>query len=104
LREALAHGSRSSAGLVGKIGIDAGRGRRNRPIEDIVEQPFAAEDGRSAVGIRSGREQRTLREQAAALIVIRKGYAAEATAVDAGDSVMPGQALIDERVIRIQQI
>src|SRR6185295_13703386 len=72
--------------------------------EDVVEQPFAAQDRRRTVRVRRGRQQRALREQPAALIVVRERDSTEAAAVDPRNAVMTRQAFVDERVVRVQQI
>src|SRR6202035_2154203 len=96
LGEAFAHGDRFSAGLGFQISIYGGRGRRYRQSENIVQQPFATQDRRGAVGVERSRQQRSFGEQPAALIVIRKRDAAEATAVTSRNSVVPRQPLVDE--------
>src|ERR1700761_6380387 len=83
--------------------VDAGRGRRNGSAEDIIQQPFAAKDRRSAIRIRRCHQQSALGKQAAALLVVGEGYATEPCAVDAGDSVLAREALVEEGVIGVEK-
>src|SRR2546430_12766499 len=57
-------------------------GRGHRQAKDVVQQELAAQDRRRAVRIRRCGQQRSLREQPAALIVVREGDAPESTAVN----------------------
>ena len=62
-------------------------------------------DRRGARGVRRHRQQRALAEQAAAHVELRRQrHAAELRAVDVRDAVVLGQPLVDEGVIRGQQI
>ena len=59
LCEPFAHGSWQQAPglLISSAGVHAGRRRRNRQAKNIIQQPFAAKDGRRAV--RVGRSQQS---------------------------------------------
>ena len=72
--------------------------------EDVVEQELAAQHRRRAIGIRRRRQQRALREQAAALVFVGQRHAPEPAAVDAGDPVVARKPLVDERVVGVQQL
>src|SRR5690606_22214592 len=63
------------------------RGRRRR-AEQILENPLAANDGRSPVRIGSHRENAAVAENAAAGIVGAELDALKAGSLDAGDTVM----------------
>ena len=83
---------------------DVGRGRRRRRIEQVLQDPFAAKDGRSARGIRRDRQDAGLCENAAAMRIGREIDAAELAALDVRNAVEGGQALIQERVIGVDEI
>ncbi len=105
LRQPLADRRRRRARLVlRQIGVHAGRRRRHRQAEDVVQQPFAAQHRRRPIGIRRRRQQRALRQQPAALIVVGQRDPPETAAVDPGNAVVPRQPFVDERVVGVQEI
>src|SRR5437867_6363268 len=104
LREFLANRFWHGAGFIRQIRIHTGRRRRNRKTQNIVEQKFPAQDRRCSIGVRCGRQQRALRKQPAALIVVRQRHAPEAAAINSGYAVMPCEPLVNERVVRIQKV
>ena len=69
---------------------------------------FSSHLPRSTGDVRSGYDvvasSAPCAEQSAALIVIRQRHAPEAAAVDSGNSVVPRQPFVDERVVRVQQV
>ena len=78
---------------------------RRADAEECLQEPLASRDGRSAGGVRRHRQQRSLAQQAAAHVEFRRQrHAAELRSIDVRDSVLLRQPLVDERVIRGQQI
>ena len=78
---------------------------RRADAEERLQEPLAAGDRRSAGRVRRHRQQRALAQQAAAHVELRgQRHAAELRAIDVRDSVVLRQPLVDERVIRGQQI
>ena len=80
------------------------RRRRRRRAEDVFEDPLAADHGRGAGRVRGHRQDAPLAEQAAPHAVVAELDAAEVAAVDVRDAVVLGQALVQERVVRLQQV
>ena len=80
-----------------------GRRWRRRRAEHIVQHPFAAQHRRSAVGVGGHREDAALAQQSPRASSVMR-HAAELAAIDVRNSVVLGQALIDEGVIGVQQI
>ena len=81
-----------------------GRRRRRRHAEDVLEDPFAAAHRRGARGVRRHRQNAALPEQAAALAVLRQRDAPEPIAVDVRNAVVPGEPLVEERVVGVEQV
>ncbi len=102
--KSLADRGRSHARLRFQSGVHSRRRRQNRQSKNIIEQPFPAQHRRRPVGIRSGHQNRALRQQPSALIVIRQRDAPELAAVNSGNAVLASQPLIHERVVGVQQI
>ena len=75
-----------------------GRRRGRRRAEQVVENPLAADDGRGPAGVRRDKQNRALAEQTFARVV-GHGDATELAAVDVRHAVVPGQPLVDERVV-----
>ncbi len=74
------------------------------PEEDLHDG-LAAPHRRSAVGLRRDFEEETFAEQAAAHVEVGSQCdAAEVAAVDIGDSVVFGEALVDESIVSVQQV
>ena len=71
--------------------------------ENIFQNPFAARHRRGSVGHRGHQKKTGLSQQAAARVVLYRN-AAELAAVNARHPVMRRQALVDERVVGIQQV
>src|SRR6187431_1130331 len=88
LGETFTDGGRGGAGFGFEGSVDTGRGRRDAEAEDVVEEPFAAEDGGCAIGVRSCSEHCAVGEQAAAPGGVGEFHPAETAAVDAGDVVV----------------
>src|SRR6058998_2297390 len=71
--------------------------RRGRwHAENIAQDPLAANHGRGARGIRSHRQNASLAQQPATCAVATERDAPEAAAAYVWDSVVPGQAFVDE--------
>ena len=79
------------------------RRRRRRRAQQVVQNPLAALHHRRAVRVGRHRQDAALPQQAAA-IRIGQRHLAELRAVDIRDAVVLRQALIEERVVRVQQI
>ena len=102
--QTLAYGRGRRAGLdLREVGVHAGWRRRDRQTKNVVQQPFAAQHRGRPIRVRRGREQRSLAEQPAALVEVRKRHATEAAAVDAGNAVMPRQPFVDKRVVGVEE-
>ena len=105
LLEALAQrGGRAAVrhGLL-EIGLDAGRRRRHRGAEQVLQDPLAALHRRGAVADRGDRQEAAVTEQAAARAVGER-HAAEPAPADVGDAVVARQALVHERVVGVDEI
>src|SRR6266568_5126625 len=79
------------------------RQRRNigrRCTEDVFEQPLAAQDWRSPIGIRRDREQAPMAKQPAALVRVRQRDPSEAAPINTRNTVVPGEPFVQERVTR----
>ena len=103
--ETLAHRSEMSVLHRGR-GLEPGhvrRRRRRRRAEQHFHDPLAAQHRRRAIRVRGHHQDAALAEQPAAEVV-RELDATEAAADDAGDLVVLRQPLVDERVIRRQQV
>ena len=87
-----------------EVRVDAGRRRGRGQPENVVQQEFAAQHRRGAIGIGRRRQQRPVREEATSLIGIGERHAPEATAVDSRNSVVPRQPFVDERVVGVEQL
>ena len=81
----------------------ARRRRRRRIVQEIVENPFAANHGRSAGGIRGDRQHTGLRQHAATLFA-GQFHAAERRAFHVRNAVEFRQRLIQERELTIDEI
>ena len=81
-----------------------GQRRRRRDAEKIVEDELAAQDRRGPGRIRRDRQDASLTKQSAAPAVLVERDAPEAAAIHVRDAVMLRQPLVDERVVRAQQI
>ena len=82
---------------------DVGRGRRGRRPEQDLHHPFPAQDRRGALRFRGEREHAGMPKNAAAPVVgIR--HAPHLSAHDPGNAVMPGEPLVDKRVVRREEI
>src|SRR5262245_19399531 len=79
------------------------RRRRRRRAEQVFKNPFAPLDYRRAVRVRGYGQDAALPQQPAAVRIAQRD-AAELRAVDAANAVMFGQSLIQESVVRVQQI
>ncbi len=77
------------------------RRRRHRRAQDVVENELAAQHRRRAVRLRRHEQDAALAEQAHP--VGRHRHATEAVADDVRNQVVPGQPLVDERVVRGQR-
>src|SRR5688572_31600708 len=77
--------------------------RRWRRAEHVVEQPPAAQDRRRTVRIGSHGEDTALTEQAAPYAVA-EGDSPEVASVHVRDPIVAREPLIDERIVRRQQI
>ena len=84
-------------------GGTSGGGNRRRRAEQVLEDPLAAHHRRRAVRVGGDEQQAAVAEQTAARIVGHR-HAAEVGTVDVRDPVVPGQPLVHERVVRIEEI
>ena len=80
-----------------------GGGVRRRHALDVLEDERAAQHRRRAVRIRGRHQHRALAEQAPARRLLQLD-APEAIALHVGDAVVQRDALVEERVLRPQQI
>jgi hypothetical protein len=72
--------------------------------KNVLEQPLAAQRRRRAVGIGAAhRDDRRLAEQPPPVLVGQRDTA-EVAAVDAGNAIVPGELLVEERVLRGQEV
>jgi len=74
-----------------------------RRIEQVVENPLAAEDRRRAGRVRRHRQHAGVREDAGTRR-IDKLDAAEPGSAHAGDPVMPREPLVEEGVFRVEEV
>src|SRR4030095_1174942 len=72
--------------------------------EDVLQNPLSPNDGRGSIRIRGGHQNRAFAEQPAANAVRRQGHTLEARALHTGDAIVPGEALVQERVIGVEQV
>jgi hypothetical protein len=79
------------------------RRRRRRSAEDVFEQPLAAQDRRGAVGIGRDGQEAGMAEQPAALRVAERD-AAEPAAGHVWHAIVARQPLVQERVVRGQEL
>ena len=78
---------------------------RRTHAEDVPHDPLAAGHRRGPFGLRGGDQKRALAQQPAAQIQVgAERDAAELASVDVRDPVVPGQPLVDEGVVRVEQI
>src|SRR6185436_7943634 len=77
---------------------------RWRSAENVFQYPFAARDRRGACGQRSHGQNAALSKQAAPGIVGSERDAPELVAIDIRNAVVLREAIVDERVVRGQQI
>ena len=81
----------------------SGGGARRRRADDVLEDPRAAQHRRRAIGVRRRHQDAALAEQAPA-IRIGQRHAAELIAAHVRNAVVQREPLVDERVVRGQQI
>ena len=79
------------------------RRQRRRSTQNVFENPPASRHRRSSIGDRSHEEYASLAEQAPSSAIL-KSDAAEPAPVDVGNTVVPGQTLINERIVRFEEI
>src|SRR5262245_5151976 len=103
LVQTIAHRLCGGARLAVQVRVYAGWGRRNGQAENIIQKPFAAQYRRRPVRVRGGCQQRSFPKQTPTLVSIRESDSAEAAPVDAFDSVLPRQPLVQERVVCAQK-
>ena len=103
LHHLLAHGERLLSIFVLLEHRNIGRRRRHRHPQDIFQNPLAADHRRRSLGVRGQRQDAALSQQSAAEIVVQSD-AAELASVNPGDSVMPRQPFVEERIVRRQKI
>ena len=101
LLHALAHRERAARLLVERRHVGRRRGRRR--AEDVRQHVLAARDRRRPVPVRVERQHAALAEQPAAVVVL-DAHAAILIAVDVRHAVVPRQPLVQERVVRVEQI
>src|SRR5205814_7324568 len=80
------------------------RGRWGRRAENILQDPFPADHRRSPVRTRGIRQNRALSEQPATRAVGGKQSPPESFGVHARNPVVPGQTLVEERIVGVQQV
>ena len=103
LGQALADGEIRRHGIVVQR-RHIGRRRWRRRPKKVLEDPLAPNHRRGARGVGRNGQNASLAQQAAALPVGAERDAAKAIAVDMGDAVMLGEALVEEGVVRLEQI
>ena len=96
-------GSRLRALFVLRERRNVRRRRWRRRSQDVFENPFAAQNGRRPVRIGRHRQNAALAEQSAPGRVLYRD-APEVAAVDVRDAVVLREPVIDEGVVRRQQI
>ena len=101
LLHALAHGPGLLALVLERRHV--GWRRRRRRAEQVLENPFAAQHRRGALGVRRDRQDAAVPEQPLSGLVGDR-HAAKTAAVDVRNAVVPRQPLVDERVVGAQQI
>ena len=74
-----------------------------RRAEQAVQYPGATQHGRRAIGIRGQHQDGALAQQAVARLVVER-HATEVAALDRLDAVVHRQALVEEGVVRGQQL
>ena len=74
-----------------------------RRAEQAVQYPGATQHGRGAIGIRGQHQDGALSQQAVARLVVER-HATEVAALDRLDAVVHRQALVEEGVVRRQQL
>ena len=89
--------------LSSRLVFTFGRRRRHRRRQDVLEQPLAANRRRGACRVRRHRQHARLSQQAPAVLVGQR-HAPEVAAVHAGNPVVTRELLVEERVVRRQQI
>ena len=77
------------------------QGRRS--TQNVFENPPAPRHWRCSIGDRSHQEYASLAEQTSAA-AIRKSYTAEPASVNVGNTIVPGQTLIDKRRVRFVKV
>ena len=80
------------------------RRRRRCRAENVFQDPLAADHRRGPVRTRRPGQNRALSQQPAAHAVAGKRNLPEALAIDAGNAVVLRQPLVQERVVRVEQI
>src|SRR6185503_13287142 len=101
--EPLAHRQALLRGHVIEIRLHLRRRRFRWNTNDVAHDVFAAQNGRRAIGIGRGQQHCALAEQSPARRIFELD-SAELIALDAVDTVTPSQSLVDERVLRAQQV
>src|SRR5262249_54053894 len=103
--QALTHGLRGFAGVLVQLRLHSRRRIRWTYAEEGLQEPFAAFHRRRTRRIRRDGQQRTLAQQASAHVLVSPELdPAELRTVDAGNAIVSGETLVDEGVIRRQQI
>ena len=103
LLEHLAHGGCLCRLRLVEIRVHARRRRRHRSRQNVLEQPLAANRGRRAMRIGRNRQDARLAEQTPAVRVGER-HSPEVAAVDPRNPIVTGQLLVEERVVRGQEI
>lgn len=88
--------------LVGEFG-DVGRRRGRGCAEKVFEDPFAAFDGRGAIGVGGEGENAGVGEEAAARGAL-EGDADEFVAGDAGDAVVAGEGFVEVGEVGVDEV
>ncbi len=83
---------------------NVGGNRGSRNTKDIFENPLAARDRRCAIVGRRHHQQASFSQQPSPRIVFFKCDPAEMASANVRDSIVPRETLIDEGVIRVEQI
>ena len=95
--------SRRLAALVFRQRRDVERRFGRRRAEQAIEYPGAAQHGRGAIRIRGQHQDGALAQQAVARRVLER-HSTEVAALDRLDAVVHRQALVEEGVVRRQQL
>src|SRR5579885_1972945 len=85
-------------------GWHVGRGWRRRRSEHVLKYPLAANHRRGPGRVGGHSQNAPLPQEAPSLVVGAEFDATKPAAVDMGDTVMFGEALVEERIVGLEQV